>query len=246
MKRALVVLGAIAMPAISYASNLGAFGPDNKTISGRYPTLLIAAGYAFSIWGIIFLLALAYAVWQARSAQRDDAALSRLAPWTAAGYVLTAIWSPLFSREWFIACLLVIFGAMGCMLYAATLATRLEVPPWVRTALSLHAGWLCLAAFLNVAQTLVAHRLFVDLMLPASLALFASATVILVVANHRMRGNVAFATAAVWALVAVFIKQRASSLGGSSIAAWTALGIAVGLVAQTAGLRLRARVATSA
>ena len=34
--------------------NCGVFGPDNGTVSGQYPTLLVAAGYAFAIWGLIF------------------------------------------------------------------------------------------------------------------------------------------------------------------------------------------------
>ena len=63
--RLLVLLFALAMPLVSWLSQTGAFGPDNAVVSGRYPTLLVAAGYAFSIWGLIFLLDLVYAAWQA-------------------------------------------------------------------------------------------------------------------------------------------------------------------------------------
>lgn len=227
------------MPAISYASNLGVFGPDNKTISDRYPTLLIAAGYAFSIWGAIFLLDLLYAARQLTHAWRDDATLDHLAPLATAGFTLTAIWSPLFSVEAFWLCLVVIFGALGCMLSAAMRATSLGAPRVVRVALSLHAGWLCLAAFLNVAQTIVAYELLPPPMLPWSLGLFAAAAALLLFANQRMSRSPAFAFAGIWALVAVFIKQRAWDLDGSNAAAWTALGIAALLAVQTAGLALR-------
>ena len=54
--RLLVLLAAIAMPVVAWLSNSGHFGPDNGTISDLYPTLLVAAGYAFAIWGLIFLL----------------------------------------------------------------------------------------------------------------------------------------------------------------------------------------------
>lgn len=227
------------MPAISYASNLGVFGPDNKTISGRYPTLLIAAGYAFSIWGVIFLLDLVYAARQLTRAWREDATLDGLAPLTAAGFALTAIWSPLFSVEAFWLCLAVIFGALGCMLTAAIRATRLGAPRLVRVALSLHAGWLCLAAFLNVAQTIVAYGLLPAPMLPWSLGLFAAAAALLLIANQRMAGNPAFACAGIWALIAVFVKQRGSDLDGARTAAWTAVGIAALLALHTAALALR-------
>ena len=47
--RILVLLFAIAMPIVAWLSNNGSFGPDNGTMSDRYPTLLVAAGYAFAI-----------------------------------------------------------------------------------------------------------------------------------------------------------------------------------------------------
>src|SRR5690606_19100186 len=111
---------------------------------------------------------------------------------------------------------------------------------WAWLPLSLHAGWLSLAAFLNLAQVVVAYELApVDRQLPWSLALFTLAAAMLLVLNHRMRGNVAFAAAALWALAAVYVKQSGHGLTGADIAAWTALAIAALLLAQTVLLRRR-------
>ena len=66
--RLAVILFALLMPVIAWLSNTGTFGPDNGTISDRYPTLLVAAGYAFSIWGLIFAWDVAFGVWQWRAA----------------------------------------------------------------------------------------------------------------------------------------------------------------------------------
>src|SRR5690606_26170844 len=195
--RLLVLLTAIAMPVVAWLSNAGAFGPDNGTVSDRYPTLLVAAGYAFSIWGVIFLLDVGYAAWQATGARRGEATLGRVAPWAAAGVALTTAWMPLFSQQLFWACLLVIFGALACLLRCAVLLSRDEAPAkgqwgWAWLPLSLHAGWLSLAAFLNLAQVVVAYGLApVDRQLPWSLALFALAAAMLLVLNQHMRGNVA-------------------------------------------------------
>src|SRR3546814_10231359 len=88
---------------------------------------------------------------------------------------------PLFSQQLFWACLLVIFGALGCLLRCAVLLSRDAVPArgqrgWAWLPLSLHAGWLSLAAFLNLAQVIVAYDLTpADRQLPWSLALFAIA-----------------------------------------------------------------------
>jgi len=243
--RLLVVLTALAMPVVAWLSTTGAFGPDQGTISDRYPTLLVAAGYAFSIWSLIFLLDLVHAGWQASGGRKDDATLGRVAPWTAAGFFLTTIWMPLFSQELFWLCLLVIFGALSCLAYSAIQLTRDPTPRerqrlWAWLPLSLHAGWLTLAAFLNLAQVIVAYEWMpVDRQLPWSLALYAVAAIVLLALNHRMRGNVVYAAAALWALVAVYVRQSGHELPGADTSAWVAILIAVVLIVQTAMLRLR-------
>jgi hypothetical protein len=243
--RLLVLLTAIAMPVVAWLSNSGSFGPDNGTMSDRYPTLLVAAGYAFAIWGLIFLLDLAYAAWQLTGSRKSDDTVARIAPWAAAGFALTALWMPLFSMAQFWLCLLVIFAAMACLVRCALILSHDRTPQegqwmWAWLPLSLHAGWLSLAAFLNLAQVIVAYRLASTTeQLPWSLVLFALAGLMLLMLNLRMRGNVDYVIAALWALVAVYVKQSDSGMAGAQVAAWVALGIAVVLVLQTVMLRRR-------
>src|SRR5690606_41348101 len=111
--RLLVLLATLAMPIVSWISQMGLFGPDNGEISDRYPTLLVAAGYAFSIWSLIFLLDLVHAVRQLRGAGREDALLGRIAPATAAGFILTTAWMPLFSQGLFSGCRRVCLAALA-------------------------------------------------------------------------------------------------------------------------------------
>jgi hypothetical protein len=244
--RLLVLIAALAMPLVAWLTNTGTFGPDNGTMSDRYPTLLVAAGYAFAIWGLIFLLDLAYAGWQATGARRQDATLSRVAPWAAAGFALTTVWMPLFAMAQFWLCLLVIFGALACLVRCALLLSNDPAPvngqrAWAWLPLSLHAGWLSLAAWLNLAQVIVAYRLLpTDDMLGWSLVLFVLAAAMLLLLNWRMRGNPPYAAAALWALAAVYVKQSGSELPGAQVAAWTAVGIAGVLAVQTVLLRRKA------
>lgn len=236
-----LLLVALAMPLVSWFSQQDAFGPDNGTISDRYPTLLVAAGYAFAVWGLIFALDLVFALWQVR---RGAYVPPRVRPLALAGFALTALWMPVFSQQLFWLALLIIWAALGCLLAAALITTRRETrlvaPLIVSVPLSLHAGWLSLAAFLNTAQVIVAYRWLDPVqMLPWSLALFAGAAALLLGANHRMRGNLAYAAVALWGLAAVYLKQSASALAGADIAAWVALGIGAVLALQTLWLRLR-------
>ncbi|MFC0679687.1 hypothetical protein ACFFGH_17755 [Lysobacter korlensis] len=251
--RLLVLLLSIAMPIVAWMSQRGEFGPDQGTVSDRYPTLLVAAGYAFSIWGLIFALDIAYALWQATGDRRRDATLARIAPLAAAGFALTAVWMPLFSQGLFWLCVAVIFGALAATARAAVVLSRdPDSQPrqrlWAWLPLSLHAGWLSLAAFLNLAQTIVAYRLLpVDDMLGWSAVLYALAALVLLVLNGRMRGNLAYVAAAMWGLAAVVVKQSQSTVPGAQVAAGIALVIVVALLAQTLWLRWwRPRVAQAA
>jgi hypothetical protein len=245
--RLVALLCAIAMPIVAWLSQRGMFGPTNAAVSAEYPTLLIASGYAFAIWGLIFLFDVLYGLWQATGERRGDATLDRIAPWTAAGFAATAAWMPAFSMGLFWLCIVLIVVALACLLRAAFVltddATRLPRQwLWAWSPISLHAGWLSVAVFLNLAQTIVAYRaLSTTDMLPWSIALFAGLAALLLWANHRMRGNVDYAGAAAWGLIAVYLMQKGWDLRGAQVAAWIALALAVVLVAQTAWLRMKWR-----
>lgn len=232
--RYLVALLAWAMPVVAWLSNSGLFGPTNGVISDRYPTLIVAAGYAFAIWGPIFLLDVLYATLQCLD-RRNDPALRRIRPLTAAGFALTSLWMVVFSLQWFWLALAIIWGSLACLLAAAwrisPTARHARGPWWQRVPLSLHAGWVSLAVFLNVAQVIVAFRLLpLADMLPWTLALFALAAVLVLTAITRMAGNPWYASAVVWGLLGVYARQHASDLAGAGFAAWTAL-ILAGVVA---------------
>jgi hypothetical protein len=243
--RYLVLLFALAMPIVSWFSQERAFGPDNGTISDRYPTLLVAEGYAFAVWGLIFALDLVFAGWQARGDRGPVIRRIRLP--AALGFALTAAWMPVFSQQWFGLALLIIWSSLACLLFAAVTVSRDRSPEAGARAfawlpLSLHAGWLSLAAFLNTAQVIVAYEwLSTSAQLPWSLVLFGLAAALLLLANRAMRGNVAYALVALWGLLAVYLKQADAPLAGADVAAWTAAGIAVVLAVQTIWLRLRRR-----
>ncbi|HLM52825.1 MAG TPA: hypothetical protein VK325_04355 [Pseudoxanthomonas sp.] len=243
--RVLVLLMSLAMPAVAWLANRETFGPTNAEISNAHPTLLVAAGYAFAIWGLIFLLDVAFGVWQLPARRGASGALARVRLPAALGFALTALWMPVFSMQVFWLALLIIWAALACLLACALILSRdphrEPGQRWLAwLPLSLHAGWLSLAAFLNTAQVIVAYQwLPTDRMLGWSLALFGLAALMLLALNRRMRGNLAYAAAALWALAAVYVQQSRSGLAGADTAGWIAVAIAVVLAAQTLWLRLR-------
>lgn len=245
--RWLVLALALAMPLVGWLSNTGVLGPTNGEISNRYPTLIVAAGYAFSIWGPIFLLDVLFGIAQAR-VRHADARLQRIRMLTAAGFALTSLWMVVFTLQWFWLALAVIWGSLACLLGAAWLASHTgqhrRGPWWQWLPLSLHAGWVSLAVFLNVAQVVVAFELLsVERMLPWTLVLFGAAGLLLLTGVVKLRGNPWYTLAAVWGLLGVHARQQSSSLPGADTAASVAMALAVLVVltALAAGLlQLRA------
>lgn len=257
MIQVLVMLAALSMPLVAWASQRGYFGPDNGTISDRYPTLLVADGYAFSIWGVIFLLDLVLAIWLLRKqhhvpdreGHRDSHRCHGL---VILGFALTASWMIVFSQQWFWLALAIIWGSLVCLLWAAMLLAR-AVPrgaqSWLTVLpLALHGGWLSLAAFLDTAQTIVAAQLLPTTdQLPWTLVLWALAGLLLLVANARLHAPgtglaaLGYAAAAIWGLVGVYLKQSTSTMPGAQTSAWIAAALAAVLAAQTLWLRMRAQ-----
>ncbi|MBV6416318.1 MAG: hypothetical protein CMLOHMNK_00860 [Steroidobacteraceae bacterium] len=229
----LVAVLAWLMPVIAWLSNTGVFGPTNGAISDQYPTLIVAAGYAFSIWGLIFLLDVLYGTTQIFAS--DEPIQRRIRPFVAAGFALTSLWMIVFTLELFWLALAIIWLDLGCFLLVALQVSHGSGhgrrPWWQWVPLSLHAGWLSLAAFLNVAQVVVANRLLSTThMLSWTLVLFASVAALLLWALVRMRGNPWYAAAAVWGLAGVYVKQYDSDLNGAAVAAYVALTLAVAVL----------------
>ena len=246
----LVALLAWLMPLVAWLSNTGVFGPTNGQISDQYPTLIVASGYAFSIWGVIFLLDVIYGTWQLFE-RGVDARARALRPYTAIAFALTSAWMIVFSLQLFWLALVIIWVSLACLLYAAwrlSHSVRYAPAPWWQwVPLSLHAGWVSLAVFLDVAQVIVAFRLLpTGHMLPWTLALFVVLTLLLIGALVSMRGNPWYALAAMWGLAAVYVKQGASELPGALVAGWIALGLAVVVASLCVVLLWRWRRSTDA
>jgi hypothetical protein len=247
MRHALI-LSALAMPVIAFLNQRGVFGPDNGTVSDRFPTLLVAAGYAFSIWGVIFLLDLAFVVWQWRQ-RRDDPALDRMRHFAFLGFGFSAVWMIVFSKQHFWLALAIIWMALAAMVAASLTAARgaegsAAGHRLARWATGMHAGWLSLAAFLNTAQVIVAHRLLpTDAMLAWSAMLWLAAAVLVLAINRRLGAPPAYWLPVLWGLVAVVVEQSRGALPGAQASALIAGVLAAIVAGQVVLLRRRAQAA---
>ena len=127
---------------------------SNGQMSARHPTLLTPAGYAFSIWGVIFAGLLLYAVWQLLPRQRGAVLPARLTPPLTLAVLATTAWTLVFSYELIGASLIVMLGLLALLAWSYARARPLVLagaaPAWPTWFLSLYLGWIMLATVLNL------------------------------------------------------------------------------------------------
>lgn len=239
-------LAQIAAPALPAALGLPAIG----SVSNRYPTYVVPAGYAFSIWSLIFLLTVVYAVWQARPARRADPLLRRVG-WLTAGAMLgNTVWELIFPQGWFALSVLVIGGILAALIgVVARTAPRRHALSATERALvwvtfSIFLGWITVATVANVAMAGLALG-WTGAPLTAEvwgIIMIAAAGVIAAGVTWRTGGNAGYALTVVWALVAVFVARRGGDAAvRSGTVAWTAAGSILLILITLAASTRRAR-----
>lgn len=126
---------------------------SNGAMSAQHPTLLTPAGYAFSIWGVIFLGLVVYTVWQWLPAQRGTRLPLAINSLLTRAVVMTMAWTLVFSYgiigsslTVMVLLLLLLSQAYG---RARQLVLRQAAPSWPVWFLSLYLGWIILATVLN-------------------------------------------------------------------------------------------------
>eukprot|EP00457_Paulinella_chromatophora_P008892 gb/GEZN01008941.1/.p1 GENE.gb/GEZN01008941.1/~~gb/GEZN01008941.1/.p1 ORF type:complete len:314 (-),score=37.26 gb/GEZN01008941.1/:147-1088(-) len=132
-----------------------------KDTSDKYPTTLTPQGWAFSIWGCIYLSFIAYIIWQALPAQADHPLLERLALLQIVGQIGSTVFIVVFSNEFLWTSTVLILVALALLLQAYyTMGVGVAYVPLkeklcCHLTISLNLAWViyatlcCLGAFLR-------------------------------------------------------------------------------------------------
>jgi hypothetical protein len=154
--RWLLPLAVVACLYVNYLYNAHppAGALSNGAMSARHPTCLTPAGYAFSIWGVIFSGLVVYTIWQLRPQAQLSPLPARLTPVLTLAVLATTAWTLAFSYELIGLSLLVMLTLLVLLAVAYARARRLvlagQAPAWPTWFLSLYLGWIMLATVLNL------------------------------------------------------------------------------------------------
>jgi hypothetical protein len=233
LRQVVVVVAAMAMIVINALAN--ALPLNNQTtgeISDRFPVYFVPAGYVFSIWGLIYLGMIAFAVYQALPAQRENKRLRRIGGLFLLASLANIAWLFLWHYEHFPLTLLAMFVLLICLilLYLRLNVGREKVSPFekwfVHVPFSIYLAWITVATIANVTSVLYdIHWSGWGILDQAWAVIMIFAATVIAIAVHLTRNDVAYMMVILWALAGIAVKHMETPW--VSTAAWIASGLVV-------------------
>ncbi|OAN98420.1 tryptophan-rich sensory protein [Parasphingorhabdus sp.] len=206
MKAILLLIVTIAFAIVPFLSpEFGGFDPEKYPVPQRNPAVQ-PAGWAFSIWGLIYLWLIAHAIFGVfkfrQDAQWDKGRMALIL-----SLAIGAIWLPiaLLSPIWATLLIWIMLIAALICLYQLNNAA----PAWIaRWPIALYTGWLSAASFVSIGLLLAGYGL-VDEIAAAVIALVL-ATAFAGYNAYRLK-SWPYAAAVAWGFVAIAIANIGSS-----------------------------------
>ena len=235
-----IVLAVVFAIGLPIWRELVDFGLTQSEFARQGDGTLRAAGYAFSIWSVIYLGLAIYAVWQALPSTPESPLLRAVGWPSAIGIGACGDWIFVSAMDWRWLSVVVILIAAGSTLFAlwravpegdSVSARDRRIVLW---PLGLLGGWLTAASALNIVTVMTTEGLAGQ---PSAVAIAALSAVAVVALGMLARTrSIPYGLAVLWALAGVWVAER----GDNPTAAWVAVGWGVVLI--LAGLYLaRAR-----
>ena len=253
VRQVTVLIGAALAVVAAFIGSGATGGPDQSQVGdgalAADATPVAPGEPAFSIWSVIYLGLVAYAIWQALPGQRTSARHRSLGWLVLLSMVLNALWIAVVQAELLglsvpvIAVLLAVLVLVLLRMQRIRASSRLDVVI-VDGTMGLYLGWVCVATVANIAAVL-ADAGVTELGLGAeawAIAALGLAGAVGVALAVYTRGRLAIGAAIVWGLVWVAVARTTGDL--ESPAAAIAAGLAAGAVAvATVVMRVvRARI----
>jgi len=201
------------------ATNLPLNNITTGQISDQFDVYFVPSGYVFSIWGLIYIALLAFAVYQALPAQRNNELLRSIDPWFILSNLANALWLVSYHYQQFVLSL-VIMAILLLSLIIIFIKLRIgkhsPQKSWswlVEIPFSIYLGWITVATIANATQVLdflnwtgfgLAPEIWFIIMIAAA--------VLISSLMSFTRRNIAFALVLVWALVGIALKFPADPL----------------------------------
>ncbi|WP_373523605.1 hypothetical protein [Aquiflexum sp.] len=208
-------LSFIATLYLNYLYGAGVGGRKSVgEVSSQFDTLITPAGYAFSIWGLIYLLLLGFIVfqWVSFFKNQNQKSLLPSSIWFGLSNILNGLWIVVWTSELISISVLVIFSLLLCLL---ALVVRLRLETWdapldiiafVWWPICIYTGWIITASVVNLSVWFVFKGILLSNQVFWTIAvLFIGTAIYLMLIRFRNMREAALV--GVWAFTAISVKQ---------------------------------------
>ncbi len=236
-RRLVVLAAAVFAVVVPVVQNLAGLGLSQAEFAADGNQTLQVAGYAFSIWGLIYLGLLAYAGRQVLPQTGESLLINRMGWPSAVALFGIGLWIIVAALNLKAASVMVIFAALLALLVPLLANGRtirstgvMERDRWFLIwPLAALAAWLTIAAPLNLITTATAFDALPAFLSPTGWAIAAVAVVVLVAAavTASLR-TLAYPLPIAWGLVGAFVaeQERNPLLGFTALGAAFLLAVA--------------------
>ncbi len=219
------------------ANTLPINGLTTGEVSDQFPILFVPAGYVFSIWGLIYLALIGFAIYSVTPKGKANPDVDKITTWFVASNIFNTLWIFLWHYQQFVMTLVPIIGLLISLL---VIYLRLGIGKTQRplteklllaTPFSIYLGWATVAVVANISQALyfIGWR-GAPLSAPVWTVIMLAVATSLGVLMIFLRKEVAYPLVLVWAFVGIWVKH-----GDTPVVAITALVAAILLAVLTFG-----------
>ena len=211
--QSLHIIGALfALTMNTLANALPLFGRTTGELSDLYPNLFVPAGFTFSIWGLIYLLLIAFLVYQFVSKDADGL-MAAMAPWLLFNLLMNGLWIIAWHSLQVTLSVVIMVGLLISLVQMnIRLRARKGIAPngekwFARLFISVYLGWISVATIANVTALLINMGIDgggMEVSLTVAMILIATILGLLFI---WMRGDWAYALVIVWALFGIYSKR---------------------------------------
>lgn len=160
-RKIVVVVALVIMITVNVLSNSLPFnGITAPEIAELFDVYFIPAGYVFSIWGIIYIGMIAYALFQLLPGQRENPRLNQIGGWFILSSAANSVWLVLWHYGYFGFSVLAMLTLLVSLIviYLRLSGSRNTVSAgerWlVHVPFSIYLGWITVATIANITSYL--------------------------------------------------------------------------------------------
>jgi translocator protein len=205
-------VGVIIVNVLAVTLPLG--GNSTGEISDKYKTYMTPAGYAFSIWSLIYLLLAGFVIYQFRSYTSSRDSVRAISFWFILSCVFNMswlfLWQYLYIELSLIAMVLMLISIIVIYQRTRQIANPTSGEKWlIKLPFSIYLGWISVATIVNVSVVLEKNHWdgFGLSGITWAVIMLCVGTLLAVLVSYPNRDSI-YPLVFVWAFIAIALEHR--------------------------------------